>query len=111
MEKISYNIQENGSLRLFDEINSGEHIIEVSEEQYDNIFNKAVPFKLVDNELVVDEVQIKITKIYEELESTKWVIDEVNEYHANQEAVPTELLTILQERKNLKQALEELEKN
>lgn len=109
--RISYNKNDKNELQLFNDRNNGEFECEISEEVFGEIFNEEnpKPFKLVDDEIVVDETQLRINIISQELESTKHIIDEVNEYHANQEEVPPDLLDILDERKILKEELAELE--
>ena len=113
MVRLSYNISnaEKNEIFLCHEASSGEHIIELTEEEYDTIVqDPPVPLKLNnEGKIIVDETRLRIAEIYEELESTKWVIDEVNENHANQEPVPNELLDILAQRKTLKEELIELE--
>lgn len=113
MIKLSYNIanKEKREIFLCHEPTSGEIEIELTQEEYNEIVrDPPVPLKLDDNgKIIVDENRSRIAEIYQELESTKWVIDEVNEYHANQEPVPSELLDILAQRKILKEELIELE--
>lgn len=112
MVKLSYNISniEKKEIFLCHEPTSGEIEIELTEEEYNEIVqDPPVPLKLDDGKIIVDEVRLRIHAIHEELESTKWVVDEVNEYHANQEEVPSELLAILAQRKTLKEELIELE--
>lgn len=113
MKIISYNIINNEKqIHLFLEENTGEYQKEVSNELFEDISdqNNSIPFKInSNNEIIVDETQLRINTISQELEDTKWIIDEVNEYHANQEKVPNELLDILAQRKILKEELIELE--
>ncbi|WP_297898188.1 hypothetical protein [Methanobrevibacter sp.] len=113
MVKLSYNISniEKKEIFLCHEPTSGEIEIELTEEEYNEIVqDPPVPLKLNDDgKIIVDETRLRIAEIYQELESTKWVVDEVNEYHANQEEVPSELLDILAQRKILKDELIELE--
>lgn len=111
MKIISFNINDKNQMQLFLEENTGEHRKEISEEVFSDLSDGSnhMPLKLLDGEIVVDETQLRINNISQELESTKWVVDEVNEYHANQEPVPAELLAILNERKTLKNELSELE--
>ncbi len=113
MIRLSYNISniEKQEIFLCHELTSGEHIVELTEEEYNEIVqDPPVPLKLDnDGKIIVDTVRLRISEIYQEIESTKWVIDEVNEYHANQEEPPSELLAILNERKTLKEELSELE--
>lgn len=112
---LSYNIsnEEKQEIFLCHESTSGDHIVELTEEEYEEIVqDPPVPLKLnSEGKIIVDTVRLRIAEIYQELESTKWVVDEVNEYHANQEEVPSELLDILNERKTLKDELAELEEN
>ncbi|OQD58686.1 hypothetical protein MBBAR_10c00270 [Methanobrevibacter arboriphilus JCM 13429 = DSM 1125] len=111
--KLSYNISdfEKKEIFLCFEATSGEHIIELTEEEHNEIVqDPPVPLKLDDDgKIIVDETRLRIAEIYKDLELSKWVIDEVNEYHANQEEVPSELMDILAQRKTLKEELIELE--
>lgn len=113
MVRLSYNIsnEEKQEVFLCHEATSGEHIVELTQEEYNEIVrDPPVPLKLDDNgKIIVDETRLRIAEIYKDLELSKWVIDEVNEYHANQEPVPSELLDILAQRKILKEELIELE--
>lgn len=113
MVKLSYNISniEKKEIFLCHEPTSGEIEIELTEEEYNEIVqDPPVPLKLDDDgKIIVDKARLRIAQIYSDLESTKWIIDEVNEYHANQEEVPSELMDILAQRKTLKEELIELE--
>ncbi|BBL61492.1 hypothetical protein [Methanobrevibacter arboriphilus] len=110
---LSYNIsnEEKQEIFLCHEATSGEHIVELTQEEYDKIVqDPPVPLKL-DNEgkIIVDTVRLRISEIYQELESTEYVISEIMEYIINNQEVPQELLDIRDSRNVLKDELAELE--
>jgi len=114
MVRLSYNISnaEKNEIFLCHEPSSGEHIIELTEEEYNEIVqDPPVPLKLSDGKIIVDTVRLRIAEIYQELESTNWVVYEIMEYMINDQEVPQELLDIRDSRNVLKEELSELEEN
>ncbi|MBF4469205.1 MAG: hypothetical protein ISP01_07340 [Methanobrevibacter arboriphilus] len=113
MVRLSYNISnaEKNEIFLCHEPTSGEHIIELTEEEYDTIVqDPPVPLKLDDDgKIIIDNIRLRIAEIYQDLESTKWIIEEIMEYMINEEEVPQELLDIKNNRNILKQELANLE--
>lgn len=102
---------EKNEIFLCHEPTSGEHIIELTEEEYDKLVqDPPVPLKLNhDGKIIVDETRLRIAEIYQELKSTKGVIEQIMEHMINDEEVPQELLNIRDNRNILKQELAELE--
>lgn len=114
MIRLSYNISDEDENLVFlcHEPSSGEHIVELTEEEYDEIVqDPPVPLKLSDGKIIVDTVRLRIAEIYQELESTNWVVNEIMEYMINEQEVPQELLDIRNTRNSLKDELAELEDN
>lgn len=111
--KLSYNMsnEEKQEIFLCHENESGEIEVELTEEEYNEVIqDPPVPLKLDDDgKIIVDENRLRIAEIYDELESTKWVIEQIMEYMINDEEVPQELLNIRDNRNILKQELAELE--
>ena len=109
---LSYNIsnEEKQEIFLCHESTSGEHIVELTEEEYNTLVqDPPVPLKLSDGKIIVDTVRLIISEIYQELESTNWVVNEIMEYMINDQEVPQELLDIRDSRNVLKDELSELE--
>ncbi len=113
MVKLSYNISniEKKEIFLCHEPTSGEIEIELTEEEYNEVVqDPPVPLKLDDDgKIIIDNIRLRIAEIYQDLESTKWIIEEIMEYMINEEEVPQELLDIKNNRNILKQELANLE--
>ncbi|MEA4957529.1 hypothetical protein SDC9_30538 [bioreactor metagenome] len=110
---LSYNIsnEEKQEIFLCHEATSGDHIIELTEEEYNEIVqDPPVPLKLDDDgKIIVDTDRLRISEIYQELESTNWVVNEIMEYMINNQEIPQELIDIKDSRNVLKGELAELE--
>jgi hypothetical protein len=110
---LSYNISndEKQEILLCHESTSGEHTIELTEEEYNEIVqDPPIPLKLnSEGKIIVDTVRLRIAEIYQELESTNWIVNEIMEYMINDQEVPQKLLDIRNNRNSLKEELAELE--
>ncbi|GLI12419.1 hypothetical protein MARBORIA2_15090 [Methanobrevibacter arboriphilus] len=113
MVRLSYNIsnEEKQEIFLCHEATSGEHIVELREEEYNEVVqDPPVPLKLnEEGKIIVDTSRLRIAEIYQELESTNWVVNEIMEYMINEQEVPQELIDIRDSRNVLKEELSELE--
>lgn len=115
--KIGVNLNDKSEIIVAysDDIN-GETVIEVSDEEFSAIFDENLPFKVIDNKLVLNESKIsqddknqKINELKDKLKETDYVVIKSVEYQIKGLTPPQNYLEIMDEREQWRKAINELE--
>ncbi|PKL68941.1 MAG: hypothetical protein CVV28_02170 [Methanobacteriales archaeon HGW-Methanobacteriales-1] len=104
--EIGINLNEkNQVIVVFDDSINGEARVEISDEVFDNIFNKSIPYLFQGEELVIDEnkqfYDIKFNQIVElkkKLSDTDYIVTKTMEYQITGKPIPQEYNQIMVDR-------------
>jgi hypothetical protein len=104
--EIGINLNENNQIIVayIDSVN-GDTRLEISDEVFDNIFNKSIPYLFQGEQLIIDEnkqsYDIKFNQVEElkkNLSDTDYIVTKAMEYQITGKPIPTDYNQILVDR-------------
>lgn len=104
--EIGINLNEkNQVIVIFDDSVNGDARLEITDEIFDNIFNKSIPYRFQGEELVIDEnkqsYDIKFNQVEElkkKLSDTDYIVTKSMEYQITGKTIPSEYNQIMVDR-------------